>query len=135
MKKIYLIGLTAIMLLVGASTVSAIDLDDFKLSDGFDKESSNLAINDDFSLSVAKYDKDLDYDLLFKDDGDYTVTVGEISKYVDKEVKHVGVLEVVEIDDEQVLIEIYSEDMSKLDECYDKLVEFNELNNLNPVEV
>ena len=58
----------------------------------------------------------------------------EISKYVDKSVKQTGVLEIVEIDNKQVLIEIYSIDMSKLDDCYDKLEEFNELNDLEPIE-
>ncbi len=128
------IAILAIFLLLSISVVSAVDLDDFKLPDGFNKDSSNLASDDDFSLSIADYDKDMDYDLLFKDDGEYTVTVGEISKYVDKSVKQTGVLEIVEIDNKQVLIEIYSIDMSKLDDCYDKLEEFNELNDLEPIE-
>ena len=75
------IAILAIFLLLSISVVSAVDLDDFKLPDGFNKDSSNLASDDDFSLSIADYDKDMDYDLLFKDDGEYTVTVGEISKY------------------------------------------------------
>ena len=129
------IAILVIFLLLSIGFVSAVDLDDFQLTDGFESDSTNLATDeDDFSLSVADYDKELDYDLLFKDDGDYTVTVGEISKYVDKTVEQTGVLEIVEIDNEQVLIEIYSEDMSKLDDCYDKLVEFNELNDLKPIE-
>lgn len=128
------IAILAIFLLLSVGFVSAVDLDDFELTDGFSKDSTNFATDDDFSLSVANYDEDLDYDLLFKDDGDYTVTVGEISKYVDKTVKQVGVLEIVEIDGEKVLIELYSGNMSDLDECYDKLIEFNELNNLEPIE-
>lgn len=130
-KKILIL---TIFLFLSIGVVCAVDLDDFKLTDGFDKESTNLATDDDFNLAVASYDKDLDYDMLFKDDGDYRVTVGEISKYVDKTVNQAGVLEIVKVNDEDVLIEIYSEDVSKLDDCYDKLVEFNELNDLEPIE-
>ena len=130
-KKIIVL---TIFLLLSVSIVCAVDINDFKLADGFNDESTNFATNGDFGLSVGDYDKDSDYDILFEDDDGYNVDVGEISKYTDKLAKQVGVLEIVEVDGEKVLIEIYSEDMGDLDECYDKLVEFNELNDLHPIE-
>lgn len=131
MKKI-IIGALLLFLFVGICF--AANIDDVKMPDGFNKQSDNLAKNDKFALSITKY-MDSDKDLLFSNDKDYTVIKGEISKYKDKTAKHEGCLEVVEINGEKTVVEIYYDGLSNQDKCFEYMEEFNKINNLKPIEV
>ena len=126
-------ALTILLLLIGI--VSAVDLNDFKLIDGFTSESEYWASNEDFGLSVNDYNNDTDYDLLFTNDTDYiVVTDGNISNYTDTISDQVGCEEVVTVNNEQVLVEVYDNN-GDIDKCYEYLMEFNKINNLEPVSV
>ena len=139
MKGILKILIVAsVLLIVGVGVVAAGDMSDFQAPSGLEKGSGNYFENDDFELSINSYDKEFDYDTLFKDDDDYSVTVmGDTAEYEDKLVDHVGVLEIVEIDGETYVVECYFDgnDDSKLSECNDYISEFNELNSLEPISI
>ena len=131
MKKI----LTIIALLILFTGICfAANIDDVKLPDGFNKQSDHVAKNDKYELSINKYAAE-DKDILFENDKDYTVIKGEISKYKDKTAKHEGCLEVVELNGEKTVVEIYYDGLSNQDKCFEYLQEFNKINNLKPIEV
>ena len=133
LKKIVL-TLTVLILAVGI--VSAVDMTDMKVPNGFEKYSSNCFEKDDFELNLAPY-SDSDKGLIFEDDEDYTVSEysSNIYKYTDKLVKNVGAVEVVEIDGDKYLVECVKKDTTTEDSSvYDYLTEFNSLNDLTPIE-
>ncbi len=139
MKGILKILIVAsVLLIVGVGVVAAGDMSDFQAPSDLEKGSGNYFENDDFELSINSYNKESDYDTLFKDDVDYSVTVmGDTAEYKDTLVDQVGVLEIVEIDGKYYVVECYFDgnDDSKLSECNDYLSEFNELNSLEPISI
>ena len=139
MKNVLKILIAALMILiVGAGVAAAVEMSDLQAPSDLEKGSGNYFENDEFELSINSYDKEYDYDLLFSDDGEYTVSVlGDTAEYTDKLVDHVGVLEIVEIDGEDYVVECYFDgtDDSKLSECNDYIIEFNELNGLEPKSI
>lgn len=139
MKSIFKILIAAsILMMVSVGVAVAVEMSDLQAPSDLNKGSGNYFENDDFELSVNSYDKELDYNTIFKDEGDYSVTVlGDTAEYKDKLVNHVGVLEIVEIDGEDYVVECYfnGSDDSKLSECHDLINEFNTLNNLEPKSI
>ena len=130
------IALTLIVLILTVGVVSAIDMTDMKVPDGFEKSSSNCFEKGDFELNLVHY-SDSSKDLVFEDDDDYTVSEysSNIYKYTDKLVKNVGAVEVVEIDGDKYLIECVETGTTSHDGAvYDYLTEFNSLNDLTPIE-
>ena len=132
LKKIIL-SLILATILIGA--VSAVSINDFKLPDGFTVESEYWASNDNFGLSITEYNDD-DYDYYFTNTSDYlVVTAGNITNYTDHTSSQVGCDEVIILDGEKLLIECYHENPNRLDDCYSYLLEFNKLNNVEPISV
>lgn len=130
------IALTLIVLIITVSVVSAVDFEDMKFPDGFEKYSSNCFEKDDYELNLVPY-SDSDKDLIFEDDDDYTVSEysSNIYKYTDKLVETVGAIEVVKIDDDTYLVECVKKDTTSEDSSvYDYLIEFNNLNDLTAIE-
>ena len=131
MKKI----LTIMALLILCTGICfAANIDDVKLPDGFNKQSDHVAKNDKYELSINKYAAE-DKDILFTNGDGYNVITGDINKYTDKQVKHEGCFEIVEINGEKTVVEIYYDGLSNQDKCFEYLQEFNKLNNLKPIEV
>ena len=121
-----------VILLLSIGIVSAAKLSDVKTVNGFTTKSDNFATNGDFGLSVGKYDKSSDYNILFKNESGYSVKVSDISNYTDKISNNVGCMEIVEINGEPTLIEIYCNG-SDINKCNDYMLEFNKINNLKPI--
>lgn len=129
--KIIIIG-TILLLTIGIT--AATEISDFKLNDGYTKKSTNLATKDNFELTITKYTND--YNSLFENDKGYTViTANNITNYTDTEFNTVGCLEIVESNGEKIVIGVQynNNDNSKIQECYDTLLEFNKNNNLQPI--
>ena len=131
MKKIITILL---LLFIFTGICFAANINDVKLPDGFTKQSDNVANKDKYELSINKYDNS-DKDILFTNDNGYSVITGDINKYSDKQAKHEGCFEIVEINGEKTVVEIYYDGLSNQDKCVEYLNNFNELNNLKPIEV
>lgn len=130
------IALTLTVLILAVGIVSAVDMTDMKVPDGFEKYSSNCFEKDDFELNLVSY-SDSDKGLIFEDDEDYTVSEysSNIYKYTDKLVKNVGAVELVEIDGDKYLVECVKKDTTTEDSSvYDYITEFNSLNDLTPIE-
>lgn len=133
LKKILII---VVMLVLAAGIVSAIDIEEFEVPDGFEKAVGDYFENGKYEICIAPY-SDSDRDMLFDDDEDYKVSeyTDHIYKYTDKFVKHVGAIEIVEIDGKKYAVECFKEDTVKDDgSTYDYLSEFNSLNDLSPVK-
>lgn len=126
------ITILALILLLSVSFVVAANINDIKTVDGFTKKSDNFAINGDFGLSITNYDESINSDILFKNDTDYTVNVSNISNYTDKTVKHVGCLEIVDINGEKIAIEIYNNG-TDINKCYEYMLELNKINDFKPI--
>ena len=131
MKKIITAALL-LFLLIGICF--AANINDVKLPDGFTKQSDHVAKNDKYELSINKYTAE-DKDILFTNEDGYNVITGEVNKYTDKQVKHEGCFEIVEINGEKTVVEVYYDGLSNQDKCVDYLNNFNDLNNLKPIEV
>lgn len=128
-KKI-IIGTCLLLLLIGIA--SATTINDFKIPSEFKVQTEYYAINDNYGLSIIDYDKETSYDLFFKNDTDYTVNIkNNQSNYTDNSINQVGCMEIVNINDKNVLIEVYSNN-SDIEKCNQYLHEFNQLNNLQP---
>lgn len=131
MKKIIT---AALLLFLFMGICFAANINDVKLPDGFTKQSDHVAKNDKYELSINTY-TDNDKDILFTNGDGYNVITGEVNKYTDKQAKHEGCFEIVEINGEKTIVEVYYDGLSNQDKCVDYLNNFNELNNLKPVEV
>ena len=131
MKKIITAALLLFLLM---GICFAANINDVKLPDGFTKQSDHVAKNDKYELSINTYTDD-DKDILFTNGDGYNVITGEVNKYTDKQVKHEGCFEIVEINGEKTVVEVYYDGLSNQDKCVDYLNNFNELNNLKPIEV
>ena len=131
MKKIITAALLLFLLM---GICFAANINDVKLPDGFTKQSDHVAKNDKYELSINTYTDD-DKDILFTNGDGYNVITGEVNKYTDKQVKHEGCFEIVEINGEKTIVEVYYDGLSNQDKCVDYLNNFNELNNLKPIEV
>lgn len=130
------IAISLILLILAVSVVSAIDMEDMKVPDGFEKSSSNCFEKGKFELNIAPY-SDSNKDLVFEDEDNYKISEysSNIYTYVDKLVKHAGAVEVVEINGEKYLVECLKEDtISDESSAYRYLTEFNSLNDLTPIE-
>lgn len=130
------ISIALIILIFTAGIVFAINVEDFKAPSGFEKGSGDYFDKDGYEISIVKY-SDSSKDILFESEDDYKVSEygGNIYKYTDKMVKHVGFLEVVEIDGQRYTVECYKDDTtSSSGSAYDYLTEFNSLNGLTPIE-
>lgn len=128
MKKIII---TILILLLTIGIVTAANVNNPKIPSGFNKNSEYFYSNGDYGLTITKHDADADK-WLFTNDTDYTVQQGNdhVWKYTDKMTKQVGVLE---ISDDNMLVEVYCNG-SDTDKCYDYLMEFNKLNNIEPLK-
>lgn len=131
MKKIITAALLLFLLM---GICFAANINDVKLPDGFTKQSDHVAKNDKYELSINKYTAE-DKDILFTNGDGYNVITGEVNKYTDKQVKHEGCFEIVEINGEKTIVEVYYDGLSNQDKCVEYLNNFNELNNLKPIEV
>lgn len=131
MKKIITAALLLFLLM---GICFAANINDVKLPDGFTKQSDHVAKNDKYELSINKYTAE-DKDILFTNEDGYNVITGEVNKYTDKQVKHEGCFEIVEINGEKTIVEVYYDGLSNQDKCVDYLNNFNDLNNLKPIEV
>lgn len=122
-KKILFIG---IILLLTISIASA-----YEYPNTFKKHSESFYINGDYGISVTNLSS-TSTDLLFKNDTGYFVHKHSNNTwdYTDTITHQVGVLEVIPGD---VVVEVYGNG-SNVDQCYKYLIEFNKLNNVNPVE-
>lgn len=130
------ITLTMIVLILAVGFVSAMDIEDMKVPDGFKKSSSNCFEKGDYELNLAPYSNS-DKGLVFEDDDDYSVSEysSNIYKYTDKLVKNAGAVEVVELDGSKYLVECVKKDTASEDSSiYSYLTEFNSLNDLTPIE-
>ena len=138
MKNIFkiLISVSILFLIVGS--VYAADLSDVQLPTDFKSKSDVYAVNGEFVLTSMEFDKYRDYDALFTETPHYQIkSENNIHNFTDGEWDSVGVFEIVEIDGKPVVIDIYynKNDDAKIKECYDYLLEFNKLNNLEPIQV
>lgn len=131
MKKIITAALLLFLLM---GICFAANINDVKLPDGFTKQSDHVAKNDKYELSINTYTAE-DKDILFTNEDGYNVITGDVNKYTDKQVKHEGCFEIVEINGEKTIVEVYYDGLSNQDKCVDYLNNFNELNNLKPIEV
>lgn len=131
MKKIITAALLLFLLM---GICFAVNINDVKLPDGFTKQSDHVAKNDKYELSINKYTAE-DKDILFTNGDGYNVITGDVNKYTDKQVKHEGCFEIVEINGEKTIVEVYYDGLSNQDKCVEYLNNFNELNNLKPIEV
>lgn len=124
-----------LILLFITGIVTAAEVNDFKINEGFQKQSDNLAVKDDFELTVNEFTED-NYNQLFKNDTGYTVnTQNNISNITDNEFNTVGCLEIIEYNNEKIIIgfDYIGTDTNKIKDCYDALIEFNKNNNLKPI--
>lgn len=138
MKNIFkiLIGVSILLLMLGS--VYAADLSDVQLPTDFKSKSDVYADNGEFVLTSMEFDKYRDYDSLFAQTQDYQIkSENNVHNFTDGEWDSAGVFEIVEIDGKPVVIDIYysKNDDAKIKECYDYLLEFNKLNNLEPIQV
>ena len=116
--------------------VSALDLTNMKVPDGFEKHSSNSFEKGDYELNFGPY-ADSENELTFENDEDYTISKysSNVYRYYDKLLENVGAIEVVEIDGHKYLVECLKRDAPSSDSSVcDYLTEFNRLNNLTPIE-
>lgn len=126
-----LIGIAIIFVLLGSAT--AFEIDDFKVPDYFGDLNGGQSINQiDSSIQFYIYEtEDGDFD----SDADFDVTPLENNTYkiYDKILKTTGIQEKVNVDDTDYTI--YLSGNTDLENLQGYLKQFNELNNLEPVEI
>ena len=129
------IGLVLLVMALVIMPCFAADIHDYEIPNGFEVESEYWASNGEYGIGIYEYE-DSDFTEFFTNTTDTTVfTADNITNYTGD--VGVGCDEIVLIDGEKFLIESYynTKDLSKLQDCYDNLLEFNKLNNLKPIEV
>ena len=129
------IGLILLLIALVMMPCFAVDINDYKIPNGFKVEDETWVSNGEYGIGIYKYE-DSDFEKFFTNTTNTTVfTADNITNFTCD--KGIGCDEIVLIDDEKFLIESYhnTTDSSKLQDCYDNLLEFNELNNLEPIEV
>lgn len=140
-KKIII---TSIILLLTIGIVIAADVESMKMPDGFESTGSGMYSQKDpltnggtgFNVAIYEYtDSDFaDWTTNHTED-DYTVTkTGSLYWYTD--MVDEGVIEVVEIDDTKyiVVFSATSKADGGVDQAYEYMMEFNDLNNAKVVE-
>ena len=128
--------LALMILLITAGIAFAVDIEEIKAPEGFQKDVGVILTKDNYEISILKLG-DVDSDFLFDEDDDYKVSEYENNTYnfTDKLLEHAGAFEVVEIDGEKYFIECYQRNAtSDNGSAYDCLCEFNSLNNLKPIK-
>lgn len=138
----------AILLLI-IGVAAATDINNLKVPDGWEAigggsyheintdtnggSGQNMMIQKwDDSLKDEYYQNNTDEGYMVSEDANHTF------KYIDTLNGNAGYFEVVEIDNEKYFVNFWTVDYTNFDEIDDSsyfMVQFNELNNLKPVEV
>ena len=131
--KLFKYGLILLLILLSVSVVSAVQ---YTAPSDFHQDGGAFVYGD-YEIYATPYDSDDWFNLiLFENSDGYEVYIGEnnIANYTDYNSKHVGVLELVDINGEECIVDCYYDgtDSSKLVECNKYLEEFNKLNNVKP---
>lgn len=142
MKKIIIIGL---LLVLTIGVVTAADIDHMKMPDDFESTGGgqyrqvNTYNNGGTGFNViivectdtnfhdwTTNDTDLDYGV---------IKTGNLYWYTYMDTK--GVFEIVNIDDEKYIVDFSATSLAEggVDQAYDYMMEFNDLNNLEPIAV
>lgn len=139
-KKITLLLIISLFLI---STVSASAIDDLKIPSGFEDighgvyVSHDSASNSDIVLSVVEYSKYDWEDYTTNDTQNKYEVTGENNtyNYTDGSVNEVGSFELAELDGEKYIIDFTkSNSADDLNTTFTQLIQFNELNNITPIE-
>ena len=142
--KIAKISIALLILICAIGIVSAVELSDFKVADGYTTLSNGSYNNADETIAIDIIsEKEMgDLDDEFENDSDvkYTVEPGKLNNtfnFTDEVNDMTGVCELVKINDTNYVIEVWDCSVSgntTLDKLYDALEEVNKLNNLEPID-
>ena len=142
MKKILVILILSLFLI---GFVSAVELPNFTLPDGFDDVGDGIFIKYDSSkkpnqtLAIIEYTEHDAGDYLLNDtDYGYTVfnSTNDTYNFVDSKLKEKGTIELIEIDGKRFIVESWDAlDGDDLDftVTFNNLLQFNKLNNITPI--
>lgn len=142
-KKIFII-LILLCLCIGVVSANPNEVNDLglKLPQGFSKtdDAGWVVNNEGFSLCVRSYSKPDESEFTSSDDGAYSVTDFGNNTFASKnsDITSCEAFELVRINDKiyfVLVIEARSASDSYMEEAYRILMEFNELNNLEPIPV
>ena len=140
LKKIILLLIISVTL-IGA--VSAADQTSFKVQSDFEDLGDGVYViydafkNADEILSVVKFNEHDWKDYTTNDTENKYVVVGENNTYnfTDGSVNEVGSFELIEVDGDKFIIDYAKAGNDEgLNQTFTKLIEFNKLNNVTPVE-
>lgn len=140
LKKILILFLVTITL---TSVVSAADFSDFKAPVNFDDIGDGVFVlydsssNADEILSIVKYNEHDWNDYITNDTDNQYIVNGENNtyNYTDGIVNEVGSFELIEVDGDKFIIDFAKVDASNdFNQTFSNLINFNELNNVTPVE-
>lgn len=137
------ISLAILILICAIGMVSAAEISDIKIADGFENLGDGNYENDANHIKLDIMDKKDVNPIkdVFKNDSSvkYTLVAGKLNNtfnYTDGVNEQAGIVELVKINDKEYVIDCYAynNDTVPLDKIYDALEEFNKLNDLTPVD-
>jgi len=128
-KKIFFV---IIVLLLTSTCVSA---NDFKVSDGFEYQFEGHYCNGDFYLNILNYTDEL-YELYTTNDSEreYNVNPHANNTYLFASTGEEGALEVIHFENKTYIVVCWSPLGNHQHRCYDYLMEFNKINNIQTGE-
>ena len=141
--KLTKISLAILILICAVGMVSAVELSDIKVADGFENLGAGNYANDANNINIDIInEKDVKpLKSIFENDTGvkYTTVPGKLNNtfnYTDGVNEQAGIDELVKINDKEYVIEFYAynDDNVSIDKIYDALEEFNKLNNLTPID-
>ena len=149
-KKLMIFLLLGFLVIGAASAVDGI-----QVNDGFNATSDASYTNEELDMDLYTWDyddeiireaylqNDTDYKIVESDNNTYNVTycfqseiTGAMSYLTSGEIPlDYGTLEIAEINGKKYIIMTYVEEgnIDDLERCYDELMKFNELNNIEPL--
>ena len=133
-----LLGLMIVICTIGI--VAAADIPDMKVANGYENLGNGSYDNLADNISIDIYDEGKNLKECFENHSDFNITIstGKINNTIefnDGINEMVGITEAVEIDGKAYAVDFWtnSDEDIDFDKFYDALTEFNELNNLTPI--
>ena len=130
----FLMVLILFSLFVGAVSGASIIDDDFKIHDGFTMEDVGdwYKNNDNIELGIIKYHS-VKFNNTLNSHDSYQVTDLGNNTYTSTSDDMAYAFELIEVNNNKYQVTAQSKDKTKINDCYDVLMEFNKLNNLEPI--
>lgn len=138
-KKIIIIFLI-IFILIGINSVNAINPSEFKMPNGYheigEANDGSFSFGNN-NLKINIYDNtDLNHGLFFKDYTNHITSYVGDNIYQYQESAYYGYFEVIELNGHQyIIVSFANTNQGNSSQLYENLLEFNKLNNVEPLAV